>query len=232
MHQSVIDAFVAFSEPLEGKVRSLYADVKGLLTVGIGCLCDPVQSAIALPWVNPDGTPTSANDIATQWRAVKADAARLSKLHYSYAAKLTTMRLTDAGVIALAKQRLLANEIFLRKAFPKWDTWPADAQLFACSMAWAVGAGWPVIFGNCRRLLNNSPADFALCASGDSPPCAIKTDGNPGIVPRNAQNRLLLSSAQLVQDRGLPIEVLQWPSSPVFTDAAHNVGAEPPAANT
>jgi len=50
MDPSFIDTFVLkFSPPLEGCTRSPYLDVKGLLTVGIGCLIDPPTTAADLP---------------------------------------------------------------------------------------------------------------------------------------------------------------------------------------
>ncbi len=206
MRQSVIDRFVDFSSPLEGCTTSMYLDILGLVTVGIGCLCDPVQSALPLAWVLPDGSQPSAAVIAQQWRALKARQ-DLAKLHWKFAEPITTIRLTQQGVIDLAKQRLLANERILRTYFPAWDEWPADAQLFASSMAWAVGAGWPHIFGNCTRfLLAGDWQNAALCA-------AIRTAGNPGVVPRNAQNLLCLANARAVTEQHLDPEQLFWPAA-------------------
>ena len=207
MHQSVLDRFVDFTAPLEGVVPSLYVDVKQLLTVGIGCLVDPVSLALSLPWVMPDGSPASQSEIATQWRKVKADAARLSKLHWKYAAKLTTMRLTDEGVLAVARGRLLANEKIMRGHFPNWDLFPADAQLACCSMSWAIGADWPRIFGNMKAACNAQNWTAAIAS------CAIRTEGNPGIVPRNAANKLCLANAQQVLAQGLPLDTLFWPGT-------------------
>jgi len=228
MHQSVLDKFVAFTEPLEGMTRNAYLDVKGLVTVGLGCLIDPVVTALPLPWVMPDGTAAPASVIEAQLNALKAQ----PKLaHYPALSptvqNATTIRLTDEGVANLARQRLLAGEPLMRRAFPGWDAWPADAQLFACSMGWAIGFGWPRIFSNCARLLQQDTPSFAMAAIGSpgarpsdaSAPCDIRTEGNPGIVPRNAQNRLLLSNAQVVRDEGLDVSVLYWPSSPLLQKA-------------
>lgn len=226
MHQSVLDAFVRFSSPLEGVEKNPYLDVKGLLTVGIGCLIDPPSTAAGLPWVFADGSPAPPAEVLAQLRSLKAQPA-LS--HYSAQSatvrNATTIRLTDAGMIDLVSQRLRADEIWLRKYFPKWDTWPADAQLCACSIAWAVGAGWPTEFGNCARLLNHDPPQFieAIVHAPDAnhpgqfqaSAVDISTKGNPGIVPRNAQNELALSNAALVLQQGLPIDVLYWPSTPL-----------------
>lgn len=228
MHTSVEKAFVQFSTPLEGCVTSLYADVKQLLTVGIGCLCDPVSMALDLPWVLPDGSRPSRDEIARQWRLVKADATRLSKLHWKYAAPLTTMRLTDEGVLDVAIGRLRANEKVLRGYFPNWDLFPADAQLACCSMAWAVGAGFPQIFGNFRQAANAQNWIAAIAA------CGIRTDGNPGIVPRNAANKLCLANAQQTISQGFPLDALFWPGkapSASQRDDALRVEAEQAAAD-
>lgn len=206
-HQSTLDAFVSFSEPLEGNVPSLYVDVKQLLTVGIGCLVDPLSLALSLPWVNPDGSPTSASDVALQWGIVKASAPRLCKLHWKFAAPLTKMRLTPAGVLQVAERRLLGNEKILRSYFPNWDAIPADGQLGIFSMAWACGAGFPRTFGNFREAVNRQDWTGAIAA------CGIRTEGNPGIIPRNAQNRLCFANAHQVITRGLPINELHWPAT-------------------
>lgn len=207
MHTSVSEAFVRFSTPLEGCVQSLYADIKQLLTVGIGCLVDPVSLALPLPWVLPDGSRANQSEIAAQWRAVKAQAERLSRLHWKYAAPLSTMRLTDEGVLEVARGRLLANEKILRGYFPQFDLFPADAQLGIFSMAWAVGAGFPATFGNFRAAANAQNWTSAIAA------CGIRTEGNPGIVPRNSQNRLCFANAAAVLAQGLPIAELHWPGT-------------------
>lgn len=206
MHQSVLGAFVKFSVPLEGSVPSLYADIKGLLTVGIGCLVDPVSLALPLPWVMPDGSPASREEIAKQWHVVKTQAN--PRLHWRYAAGLSTMRLTEEGILKVADERLLANEATMRKHFHNWDGLPADAQLCCCSMTWAVGAGFPEIFTNFTRLIN--AGDFG----GASEACSIKTEGNPGVVPRNAANKLCLANARKAAALGYPASQLFWPGVP------------------
>lgn len=222
MHQSVIDAFTDFSVKFEGKVHWLYLDILGLVTTGVGNLVDPVQSAIPLPWVMPDGSPASANEIATQWRAIKARQ-DLAKLHFSYAAKVTTMRLTDDGIASLVRSKLLANEKVLRGYFPNFDLMPADAQLGILSMSWALGAGFPHTFGNFRAAANAQKWIAAIAA------CGIRTDGNPGIVPRNSANKLCFANAASVLNQGLPLDSLFWPGtapSPSQRDQAIQVEAD------
>lgn len=225
MRQSVFDAFVRFSQPLEGLTHNPYLDVKGLLTVGLGCLIDPPETAASLPWTFADGSGVPAAEVLAQLRALKSQQG-LKSYRFDSPAVLnaTTIRITDAGVLDVASKRMLANEALFAKAFPGYGAWPADAQLFAHSMAWAIGAGWPSIFGNCSRLLKSEPPQFLLAATGSptahpgdaSAPSDISAHNNAGIVPRNAQNRLLLSNAQIVIDRGLPRDVLYWPSTPLL----------------
>lgn len=208
MHQSVIGRFREFSVRFEGLVYWPYLDIKGLVTVGIGNLIDPVSSALELPWVlEGSSEPATPEQVIADWNALKHEQ-RLSKLHYNYARPLTKIRLTDDGVDTLVKRKLLANEAYMRKLLPSWDTWPADAQLFASSMAWAVGPGWVGIFKNCTAFLLAGDWDNAAkCA-------AIKTEGNPGLVPRNAANQVCLHNAKTVAGRQLDPSVLYWPGHP------------------
>lgn len=208
MHDSVLKVFVAFSSPLEGVCRNLYADVKGLLTTAIGCLVDPMAMALPLPWVMPDGTPASQVEIARQWQAFKAQPAlkdypALSKTVLA----ATTMRLADAGVSQIVSQRLLANEKVLRGYFPNWDLFPADSQLACCSMAWAIGAGWPHIFGNLRAACTAQNWTTAIAC------CDIQTTNNPGVIPRNSANKLCFANAAAVVAQNLPLDVLHWPAA-------------------
>lgn len=208
MHQSVSDAFVAFSSPLEGVCKNLYLDVKNLVTCAIGCLADPLSLALPLPWVMPDGSPASQTEIASQWRALKSQPG-LS--HYPALSKTvlgaTTMRLTDDGVLQIVKERMLANEKILRGYFPNWDALPADGMLGIMSMAWALGAGFPHTFGNFRAAVNAQNWIAAMAS------CDIQATGNPGIIPRTAQNKLCFANAAAVIAQNLPLDLLHWPSA-------------------
>jgi GH24 family phage-related lysozyme (muramidase) len=206
MHQAVVDRFVDFTRPLEGDVLWPYLDVLGLVTVGYGCLIDPVSSALPLPWKLPDGTLASADTVRAQWAGLKAQKG-LAKMHFKFAAAATTIRLTEADAGDLLRQRMLTFEATLRTHFPTWDAFPADAQLCCMSMAWACGAGFPAIFKNFTNFANaHDWPNAAKCA-------AIRTDGNPGIVPRNAQNQLCLANATAAAAGGLPPEQLFWPGT-------------------
>jgi GH24 family phage-related lysozyme (muramidase) len=207
---SVLEAWHTFSTPLEGRVRHMYLDILGLVTAGVGNLADPVSLALQMPWVRPDGSPASSEEIRRDWAALKAQPA-LRKLHYKFAAPHTKVRLTDAGIDAMVRAKLLANESFMRgRYFPDWDQWPADAQLGVCSMAWACGPGFPAEFKNFARFAREQRWLEAMAA------CKIREtnpDGSPnaGIIPRNRANRLCFANAETVRRGGMDPEILYWP---------------------
>jgi hypothetical protein len=195
MHPSVRAAFRAFNEPFEGVVPWMYLDVKGLVTVGVGNLVDPVELAVQLPFrlrANPD-TAASPEQIAEEWRRIKSSPG-LSKAGYRACEPLTQLTLDDAGIDALIAQRLIANEPVLKTypSFREFDSWPADAQLGLLSMAWALGPGGPVGFPHFATACGNQ--DFAEAAAN----CAISENGNPGVAPRNRANRTLFRNAAVV----------------------------------
>jgi GH24 family phage-related lysozyme (muramidase) len=102
------------------------------------------------------------------------------------------------------------NEIQVKKAFPDWDNWPADAQLGALSMAWAVGAGFPRIFKRFTASVNAGRWSAAAIE------CKIKEVSggvpNPGIIPRNRANALCFRNAAAAVDDDMPRETLVWPN--------------------
>ena len=135
--------------------------------------------------------------------------------------------LEGRAIDAIVWRQVLANEAVLRGEFHDWEEWPADAQFASHSMAWAVGAGWPAKFPNCRKMLNGREFELAgTTADGtagvvpaETPsgmrvsfwaPCDIRTEGNPGVIPRNAMNRLHFIAAGSEFARRYP-DVLHGP---------------------
>lgn len=229
---SVVAKFVQFSTPLEGDELAPYPDNRNLITVGIGCLLDSPGFALAtgLTWPLPDGTQASVAEIVRQLTALKALDLRNWPATSARVLGATTIRLTQAGVLALVTQRLEQDWAYLVTRFTAIESWPADAQLFALSLAWAEGAGWDVGNPNLARVLRLVPPNF-IAAIEHAPDSAhpgqflaaaadISSKGNPGVVPRNAQNELALSNAQVVLDQQLDPSVLYWPSSPLLAGAA------------
>ncbi|HVL61375.1 MAG TPA: hypothetical protein VM430_08205 [Microbacterium sp.] len=216
MRESVRRAFVAFSAPLEGVVAHMYLDVKGLVTTAIGILIDPMSMALGLPFRRPGGALATRDEIAAEWQRLKADP-NAAKMGHRYAARITTLRLDDRGIEDVVATKLEANDALLRQRFPEWESWPADAQLATHSMAWACGPAFR--FPRLEAALR--ARDFAAAANE----CQMSTAGNPGIVPRNARNRVLYRNAAAVAGSGgtLSPDVLYWPAdmetAPVDHDA-------------
>jgi GH24 family phage-related lysozyme (muramidase) len=209
MHQSVRDAFVPFTAPMEGVVRFLYLDVKGLVTTAIGNLVDPMEAALALPLMRPDGTRASREDIAAEWANVKARQDMRMRGGMAYAA-VTRLRLTDEGVRQVVAGKLAQMESYLARRFPEWEEWPADAQLATLSMAWACGPAFRF-----PRLEAALRAQDWITAANE---CRMDERGNPGLRPRNKANRTLYRNAYHVAASGFlgpPLERdrLYWPAA-------------------
>lgn len=200
MHNSVKDRFEAFNQPLEGTVKYMYLDIKGLVTVGVGNLIDPVGAALALPFryknkpgVTNGGQLASQADIQAEWNLLKGKPT-LAQLGHRACEPLTNLELDDAAIDTLISNRLTQNETFLKrqKVFKDFDQWPADAQLGLLSMAWAMGPGfsasWPKFSGACEKM------DFDAAAEN----CKMSEVGNPGVAPRNAADKHLFENAAAV----------------------------------
>lgn len=206
MHQGVLNAWHAFSTPLEGRVASMYLDIKGLVTCAVGCLIDPVAAALELPWKrDSDGAPATPGVVRDAWELLKSHQEYAHRSAAS-ARELTGLHLDDADIDALVARKLADNAAFVTLThFPAFAEYPADAQLALMSMAWAVGPGFPQKF----------PAFSRCVLAGDwlgaRDNCTIREAGNPGVVPRNAANRVCFSNAEIVERCELDPEELHWP---------------------
>jgi GH24 family phage-related lysozyme (muramidase) len=211
---SVLAAFPAFTDSLEGWTIWPYLDVKGLATVGRGDLVDPFAVFARGPW-EIDGVPATPDEIAAGWSALKgAPSARLA----TYYSAVTKLRLTKEAIDALSFGRLAEMESTLRARFPNWDSIPADAQLAIVSISWACGPA----FRFPKLEIAISLEDYARTATtmvGGAPvidlvpgccaaECGISTAGNPGIAPRNARDRALFVAAQHVVDSGGDLDLI------------------------
>lgn len=194
MYPSVSSRFRAFNEPLEGVVKFMYLDIKGLVTIGVGNLIDPIGAALALPFkFKGTGMPASRADIESEWNLLKGKPELAQKGHRA-CAPLTKLELDDPTIDKLVSTRLQQNEAFLKKQkpFKEFDKWPADAQLALLSMAWAMGpgfaGGWPKFSAACEKM------DFDAAAEN----CQMSEAGNPGVAPRNRADKLLFQNAAAV----------------------------------
>ena len=210
MRDAVRNAFYAFNLPMEGAVPWLYQDVKGLVSIGVGILCDPIVLAMNLPLVRPDGSPASQSDIVNEWRRIKqlppnAAGQTAAQLGHTYARRFTTLRLTDEGLRATLERKLDGMAVYLgRKRFPSFDTWPCDAQLGVLSLSWACGPAFH--FPKLAIALQSRDWETAAVE------CFMPEERTiSGLRPRNRANRLLFRNAAFVEESGWSPDTLFYP---------------------
>ncbi len=200
MFPAVQSGFPTFSAKFEGRVSYMYLDVKGLVTVGVGNLVDPVSVAQTLPFrfknrpgIGAPGSPATPDQIAQEWQRLKSDPSLAVKM-YTACDPITQLELADDAIDSLILSRLTQNESFLKRQqwFQGFDTWPADAQLGLLSMAWAMGPAGPGAFPTFRAACQK--LDFKTAAVE----CRMNEAGNPGLIPRNQANVTLFSNAAIV----------------------------------
>jgi hypothetical protein len=178
----------------------MYLDVKGLVTVGVGNLVDPVEEAQKLPFqfknrpgIASPGALATVDQIAAEWQMLKSNQ-ELAHEVYTACDPITELELSDDAIGALIRNRLTDNESFLKRQvwFTAFETWPADAQLGLLSMAWAMGPAGPGGFPHFRAACQTQ--DFKTAATE----CKMDETKNPGLVPRNQADFVLFSNAAAV----------------------------------
>jgi hypothetical protein len=223
VRQAVRDAFVGFTAAYEGVVPWMYLDIKGLVTVAIGNLIDPIQYAMPLPFVDrATGKAAQRDEIAAEWLRVKGDAS-LARLGHRAAERITALRLTPEGVDLVVSRKLERNDQHLLGRFPEFEEWPACAQLAVHSMAWACGPAFR--FQALEVALR--ARDFASAAAE----CHINETGNPGLKPRNIANKILFRNAMRVQAFHLDPDFLDWEVDLVTSDAVTLPALDNPASS-
>lgn len=204
MHESVKKAFTGFAEQFDGRVSWMYLNIFGLVTTAVGISIDPLELAIELPFVRKeDGTRASTREIRAEWSMIKAESTLVS-LGYWACQERTRLRLEDEDIDNLVLNRVLANERMLRRTFPAWEDWPADAQLGVLSMAWVLGPEFTKTW-----------RDFTLaCLSGDwadaARKCAMREWGDTCVKSRNRVNAELFGHAAAVTAACLDSTVLLY----------------------
>lgn len=206
MYDSVKNAFFNFSVGPEGYVPYMYLDKKGLVTVGVGNLIEPMSQALHLPFLHHDGKPATQDEIKFEWRKMKLNKELAYQGHLA-AKKIATLHLSDESISKLVFTVLAANDVELIHAIPAIRTWPADAQLAVHSMVWALGTD---------GLLRKFPKFLTACMLGDwvtaAKECEMNAANNKGLIPRNKANKKLLLAADNVCKNELDYATLTgWP---------------------
>jgi hypothetical protein len=210
MRDVVREVFYSFNAPMEGEVPFFYQDVKGLVSIGVGILCDPIQLALGLPLVHADGRPATRNEIAAEWLRIKnlppnSRGQTAAQLGHLYAKPHTTLSLTRDGLEYTMMSKVNQMDAYLETRFPGYSEWPADAQLGALSLSWACGPAFR--FPKCEAALRS--LDFRTAAVE----CFMPEERTiSGLRPRNRVNRLLFNNAAVVVQEGHDPGVLYYPN--------------------
>lgn len=202
MRRSVSAAFfdVNRRSEFEGYVPHFYADVKGLVTIGVGNLCDPLSSALTLPMRRSDDSLATAEEIRADWRAVKTDPL-MAKEGWKRAARVCKLHLSENDIRTLVHRRVCEMAGDLRGQFADFDTWPADAEFGLLSLSWARGSHW--YESAYPRMTATLRARDFFAASKE---CGLAG----GYKARNALNRACFRSAARVEAEGLDPEELHY----------------------
>jgi GH24 family phage-related lysozyme (muramidase) len=210
MHPSVNAKLSSFLKSYEGKVGFMYLDAKGLVTVGIGHLIDPISYAKGIKF-QFKGQPGSDGSGAFQaeWQMVKSRQDLKDKGAAAFA-PITTLELSDAGIEALVVKAAKSIEDYIktnasaRRFYADFDHWPADAQLGFLGVAWGgiplPQFGWHKFPEACRT------QDWATAAKE----CKITS---PIAVGRNEAHQRMFQNAAQAKANGDDIRVLNWPAT-------------------
>lgn len=186
IRNDVRSTWASWSAGFEGRTPTMYQDVKGLVTTGVGNLIDPIALAKALPWLKPDGTAATQDEVVTEWNRVKAMSPGLYWTKYQ---SPDGLHLSDATIDALVLRQLDQNAVVLQRFFPDFANYPEGVQRAILSIAWAVGAGFPPKWPKFTAAVK--ARDWTTAAQEGT----LSTAGNPGVAKRNEANKAALLSA-------------------------------------
>jgi len=208
MHQSVIDALPGFFKQYEGKVNFMYLDLKGLVTVGLGHLCDPVDQALKLEFgPKGGGGAVGGGEVTAEFNTVKARTDLKGQGSAAFDA-ITHLQLSDNGIATMAREDAASIEKYLttnpaaKPYYANFRSWPADAQLGILGIAWGVmpipNFGWHDFPVACRD-------ENWLTAAKQ---CRISS---PIAAGRNEAHELMFMNAAAVKSNKDDYTELVWP---------------------
>jgi hypothetical protein len=201
MHPSAQAAWQTFITGHEGNIAHMYLDTKGLVTIGIGNLIDPISLALTLPFQFKannragiaSGKAATVKEIEAEWLSLKNNPNRLVLIRSGASA---SARVTDLELSPASRQRLFdcvtnAHEVQLTTYFAGFPNWPGDAQLAVMAMAWGLGMYFPPKF----------PKFTAACQAQDFDAAAKECNISSWRPERNqASTRFLTNAACVVRN--------------------------------
>lgn len=196
MWSSVLDSFRT-TLVAEGYCRFMYLDERCLVTTGQGDLIDPVEAALALPWLE-GSLLASGSLVGAAWSLVKSRTDLAPKGGMAFAS-LTTLRLTDGAVSLLVTRTMNMMIEILERRLVSLEAAPADAQMAMLRWAWANGAS--AMF----------PKLFAAFETGDYATCALESEWrNESKATRTVMDHLWQNATDSAAN-ALDPSVLLWP---------------------
>jgi hypothetical protein len=209
MHQSVINALPDFLKQYEGKVNFMYLDVKGLVTIGIGNLIDPVNQALKYEYSPKGGGGIAGSgEVISEWNTVKARRDLMMKGAAAFDS-ITRLQLSDKGIKSMVKDHAGAIENYIKNNasaktfYGNFDNWPADAQLGFMGVAWG---GIPLPQFGWHKFPE-------ACKNEDWDTAAVECKINSAIASgRNEAHKMMFMNAAAVQWNGDDITELSWPN--------------------
>jgi len=187
---SYLDDYCAKVPEWEGNVLYLYLDSDDPAnpTTGNGYLVPSLEVSQTLAWLNGDGSPATAEQIAADWARVGAMPGNRLASFYHCAESLL---LAQASVDALTRSKVQGFDTQLRALLPGYDGFPDAAKIGLLDMAMNLGIGRPAQNGrpatglhayqHFLAAVNAAPPDWNTAAAQ----CGRNT-ADPAFAARNA----------------------------------------------
>lgn len=133
----------------EGCIPHMYQDTKGYVTVGVGHMMPNATAAQKLNFVTSEGKKASAEEIKTDYDAVKAHTKGLKASAYKSKTKLT---IKQADIDALTNKHIVSFESELKRIYTDFDKYPSEVRLALFDMIFNLGMtklknNWPTFNG-------------------------------------------------------------------------------------
>lgn len=143
-------------ETQEGRTNFMYRDSRGIVSCGIGHALFSVDDALKLPWDQP------AAQVRADYAAVKAAPANHTAPFY---APLTKSRLSQQFVDDLEHQDIEQEISRLKRHYPFFDSFPAQAKQALQDMAVNLGGDFPPHWPHFSACVLDTPPDWKGAAA-------------------------------------------------------------------
>jgi hypothetical protein len=212
LQPSVVDAIPSVFAKWEGDgLPYMYTDSKGIVTCGTGNALFTAAAAEALCWYTPSGFICAKAEVDAAFATVKS---AWPKVQSTACARLTNIRLNHAGIVALVMRTVQTDWTYLLTQFPGCEDFPADAQLALLSSAWAWGPGFARVWGDLGtkfKSLLSPPPQYVFAAQVMLDASVHEEKINPGIIPRDEGEVVMLQNAGAVAAAGADYSTLCYP---------------------